>query len=45
MSGSGATCFGLFDRPETAALAAGYLRAGNPGWWTEATRLKGAPAA
>ena len=45
MSGSGATCFGVFDRDETAALAAGYLRAAQPAWWVAATRLKGVPAA
>jgi 4-diphosphocytidyl-2-C-methyl-D-erythritol kinase len=43
MSGSGATCFGLFDRPETAALAEGYIRAAQPGWWAAATTLLAAP--
>ncbi len=42
MSGSGATCFGLFTSAETAALAEGYLRAAQPGWWVAATRLGGA---
>jgi 4-diphosphocytidyl-2-C-methyl-D-erythritol kinase len=45
MSGSGATCFALFDRAETAALAEGYLRAAQPGWWVAATALKGTPPA
>jgi 4-diphosphocytidyl-2-C-methyl-D-erythritol kinase len=31
MSGSGATCFGLFDTPEIAARAAAKIR--HPGWW------------
>jgi len=31
MSGSGATCFGLFDTPEIAARAAAQI--GHPGWW------------
>ena len=31
MSGSGATCFGLFDTPETAARAAAQIR--HPDWW------------
>jgi 4-diphosphocytidyl-2-C-methyl-D-erythritol kinase len=31
MSGSGATCFGLFQNPETAARAATDLA--HPGWW------------
>jgi len=30
MSGSGATCFALFDSPEDAADAAGLIQ---PGWW------------
>jgi 4-diphosphocytidyl-2-C-methyl-D-erythritol kinase len=40
MSGSGATCFGLFASDETAALAAGYLGAAESGWWVAATRLR-----
>ena len=32
MSGSGATCFGVFADPATAAAAAELLR--RPGWWT-----------
>ena len=32
MSGSGATCFGLFPTAETAAKAADQLR--RPGWWS-----------
>jgi len=40
MSGSGATCFALFDRPEAAALAEGALRTAHPGWWAAATTLK-----
>lgn len=39
MSGSGATCFGLFDRLEAAAVAAEKLRAAHPGWWIEETPL------
>jgi 4-diphosphocytidyl-2-C-methyl-D-erythritol kinase len=31
MSGSGATCFGLFDTPSAATRAAALL--GRPGWW------------
>lgn len=31
MSGSGATCFGLFAEPEAAAVAAARLA--QPGWW------------
>jgi 4-diphosphocytidyl-2-C-methyl-D-erythritol kinase len=44
MSGSGATCFGLFDRGE-APRAARLLRQKHPGWWVKATVLGGfAPA-
>ncbi|HKL56689.1 MAG: 4-(cytidine 5'-diphospho)-2-C-methyl-D-erythritol kinase [Roseovarius sp.] len=39
MSGSGATCFGLYNDAETAASAAGRLREGFAGWWVAATRL------
>ena len=37
MSGSGATCFGLFDRPETTSIAANALK--QHGWWAVATEL------
>ncbi len=33
MSGSGATCFGLFADPLTAAAAARAIRAAHPVWW------------
>lgn len=33
MSGSGATCFGLFDTEESAQTAADHIRADNPDWW------------
>jgi len=33
MSGSGATCFALFDSPETCARAANELRTSYPDWW------------
>lgn len=38
MSGSGATCFALFDTAEAAAAAARSLAAERPGWWVRATR-------
>jgi 4-diphosphocytidyl-2-C-methyl-D-erythritol kinase len=41
MSGSGATCFGLFDSRRAAAAAAQALRAGHPRWWVRATTLAG----
>jgi 4-diphosphocytidyl-2-C-methyl-D-erythritol kinase len=37
MSGSGATCFGLFDTPRAAAAAASAVRARRPGWFAVAT--------
>jgi 4-diphosphocytidyl-2-C-methyl-D-erythritol kinase len=33
MSGSGATCFGLFADAAAAALAAQSLQRQQPGWW------------
>ena len=42
MSGSGGTCFGLYDDAETAAAAAGRLRENFPSWWVTATTLNGA---
>jgi len=39
MSGSGATCFGLFDSPRSASATARRLRAEQPGWWVRATAL------
>lgn len=33
MSGSGATCFGLFATPGEAEAAAGAIATGHPGWW------------
>ncbi|HWA90930.1 MAG TPA: 4-(cytidine 5'-diphospho)-2-C-methyl-D-erythritol kinase [Rhizomicrobium sp.] len=38
MSGSGATCFGLFGEALVAARAAEQLAAKYPGWWVRATR-------
>jgi 4-diphosphocytidyl-2-C-methyl-D-erythritol kinase len=39
MSGSGATCFGLFDTGAAARAAARRLRAAHPDWWVRATVL------
>ena len=39
MSGSGATCFGLFSSAAEAETAAKILRAKNPGWWVQACTL------
>jgi 4-diphosphocytidyl-2-C-methyl-D-erythritol kinase len=37
MSGSGATCFGLFNSASDAQAAASSLKALQPGWWVQAT--------
>lgn len=39
MSGSGATCFGLFPSPRAAAAAARKLARAHPRWWVKATSL------
>jgi 4-diphosphocytidyl-2-C-methyl-D-erythritol kinase len=41
MSGSGATCFALFDDEATARVAAGRLAMERPQWWVSAGRLDG----
>jgi 4-diphosphocytidyl-2-C-methyl-D-erythritol kinase len=38
MSGSGATCFGLFETGNVAKRAAAAIRARHPGWFVAATR-------
>ncbi|ARN82148.1 4-(cytidine 5'-diphospho)-2-C-methyl-D-erythritol kinase [Methylocystis bryophila] len=40
MSGSGATCFGLFISPRAAARAAAAIRATHPHWWVSAAMLR-----
>jgi 4-diphosphocytidyl-2-C-methyl-D-erythritol kinase len=40
MSGSGATCFALFDNRRAAVLAAQSLAVRKPGWWVRATLLR-----
>ena len=42
MSGSGATCFGIFADPGAADRAAAALA--RNGWWAVATELASAPA-
>ncbi len=39
MSGSGATCFGLFSSTDEADVAAKILRAKYPDWWVQACAL------
>jgi 4-diphosphocytidyl-2-C-methyl-D-erythritol kinase len=40
MSGSGATCFGLFDSDAERDTAAARIAAARPGWWVSQTRLR-----
>ena len=39
MSGSGGTCFGLFEDEAAAAGAAGAIARDHPTWWVQPTRL------
>jgi 4-diphosphocytidyl-2-C-methyl-D-erythritol kinase len=41
MSGSGATCFGLFDTPQAADAGAAQLQSRHPDWWQQRTTLGG----
>jgi 4-diphosphocytidyl-2-C-methyl-D-erythritol kinase len=40
MSGSGATCFALFDEPKAAAAGALRILAERPDWWVVSTALR-----
>lgn len=40
MSGSGATCFAIYDDCAAAAVAARLVRAGAPHWWVKSTLLR-----
>ena len=42
MSGSGATCFALFDDDAAMGRAADAIRAEQPDWWTMETRIRSA---
>jgi len=37
MSGSGATCFGIYENHKEAQTAANYIKSQNPTWWCVAT--------
>ncbi len=43
MSGSGATCFGLFANEPAAQAAARVIAEDHPGWWCVATALRAGP--
>jgi len=40
MSGSGATCFGLFTTPRAAVKASRAIKAAHPGWWIKSAVLR-----
>ena len=40
MSGSGATCFGLYPDARAAQAAADRIAAAQPDWWVVATELR-----
>jgi len=40
MSGSGATCFGLYENDAGRDAAAAFISAAHPGWWVSQTRLR-----
>jgi 4-diphosphocytidyl-2-C-methyl-D-erythritol kinase len=44
MSGSGATCFALFDREHHARSAARAIRRAEPAWWVAAAPIMNKPA-
>lgn len=44
MSGSGATCFGLFASAPDAKAAASALAAAHPAWWVASTTLSASPS-
>ena len=39
LSGSGATCFGIYDNPAAAAAAVNKIRQEYPTWWVKASGL------
>jgi 4-diphosphocytidyl-2-C-methyl-D-erythritol kinase len=39
MSGSGATCFGVFETDADAQVSAAAIAGGHPDWWVRATRI------
>ena len=43
MSGSGPTCYGLFDTSDAAAAAAAAIASAEPGWWVQAAPVLRTP--
>ena len=42
MSGSGATCFGIYQSQTAASAAAAHLQLSHPAWWVRACQINGA---
>jgi 4-diphosphocytidyl-2-C-methyl-D-erythritol kinase len=40
MTGSGATCFGIYETAQAAAIAVKAIKAGHPNWWCIETTLR-----
>lgn len=45
LSGTGATCFALFEKPDAATAAAFRLSEKHSGWWIRASQFRDRPAA
>ena len=45
MSGSGATCFGIYDSEDAARAAVAEIATAHPGWWVQATHSIGSATA
>jgi 4-diphosphocytidyl-2-C-methyl-D-erythritol kinase len=43
LSGSGPTCYGIFDVGEAASEAAAAIASAHPDWWVQATRFGASP--
>jgi len=43
MSGSGATCVGLYEKHEDAVAAAAKIEQAHPSWWVKAARTYTSP--
>lgn len=44
LSGSGSTCFAIFETRDAASAAASRLSEDHPGWWVRASRFRDRPA-
>ena len=44
LSGSGATCFAIFETRNAASVAASHLSEANPDWWVRTSQFRNRPA-